>query len=198
MKFEIKQNNDMKNYSQIDELVERDMQPEPELLPLMMPDDTMQVYTAPMQETAPKPAPTPSDKVKTSPETDDDEDEFEGQSARQVLISALAEDEDERISLSLPNVLRGDILTAKWLRRQIWWMVMVVLMAFLYVSNRYSAQKQLIENENLKEELKETHYDAMARSSQLMRNSRRSIIMDKLADANSSLTMPERQPAMIE
>ena len=71
-------------------------------------------------------------------------------------------------------------------------------MAFLYVSNRYSAQKQLIENENLKEELKETHYDAMARSSQLMRNSRRSIIVDKLADANSSLTMPERQPAMIE
>ena len=66
----------MKNYSQIDELVERAMQPEPELLPLMMPDDTMQVYTAPMQETAPKPAPTPSDKVKTSPETEDDEDEF--------------------------------------------------------------------------------------------------------------------------
>ncbi|MBP5629333.1 MAG: hypothetical protein J6X27_05775 [Bacteroidaceae bacterium] len=181
----------MKNYNQIDELVERAMQPEPELLPLMMPDDTMQVYTAPKQETAPK-------KEVVTPKADDDEDEFEGKTARQVLISALAEDEDERISLSLPNVLRGDILTSKWIRRQIWWMVMVVLMAFLYVSNRYSAQKQLIENENLKEELKETHYDAMARSSQLMRNSRRSIIVDKLADANSSLTMPERQPAMIE
>ena len=102
------------------------------------------------------------------------------------------------ISFSLPNVLRGDILTTRWLRQQIWWLVMVVCMAFFYVSNRYYAQKQMINNNHLKEELKEMHYDAMARSSQLMRNSRRSIIVDKLMSSNSTLAMPERQPATIE
>lgn len=181
----------MKDYNQIDELVERAMKPEDELLPLMMPEDTMQIYTKVDEPQSRKVA-------ETQPEEDDDDNEFEGKSARQVLISALAEDEDERISLSLPHVLRGDILTTKWLRQQIWWLVMVVAMAFIYVSNGYSAQKQLIKNENLKEELKETHYDAMARSSQLMRNSRRSIIADKLVNVNSTLTMPERQPAPIE
>ncbi|MBP5361281.1 MAG: hypothetical protein J6129_07395 [Bacteroidaceae bacterium] len=181
----------MKDYNQIDELVERATQPETELLPLMMPEDTMQVYTAPQQESAP-PRETAAQK------NEDDDDEFEGKSARQVLMSALVEDEDEKVSLSLPHVLRGDILTTKWLRKQIWWMVMVVFMALIYVNNGYAAQKELIKNQNLKDELKETHYDAMARSSQLMRNSRRSIIVDKLATTNSTLTMPERQPATIE
>ena len=92
---------------------------------------------------------------------------------------------------------RGDILTARWLRNQIWWLIMGVAMAFVYVSNRYYAQKQMIHNNHLKEELKETHYDAMARSSQLMRNCRRSIIVDKLSDSNNTLVMPEKQPATV-
>ena len=161
----------MKDYNQIEELVDRAMQPEDELLPLMMPEDTMQVYTAPAEK-------------KPQPKEVEEDDELEGKTTRQVLMSALTEDEDEHISFSLPNVLRGDILTTRWLRQQIWWLVMVVCMAFFYVSNRYYAQKQMINNNHLKEELKEMHYDAMARSSQLMRNSRRS--------------MPERQPATIE
>ena len=178
----------MKDYNQIEELVDRAMQPEDELLPLTMPGEdtsTMQVYTAPAEK-------------KPQPNEAEEDDELEGKSTRQVLISALVDDEDEHINFTLPHVLRGDILTTRWLRQQIWWLVMVVGMAFFYVSNRYYAQKQMINNNHLKEELKEMHYDAMARSSQLMRNSRRSIIVDKLISSNSTLTMPERQPAAIE
>ena len=130
----------MKDYNQIEELVDRAMQPEDELLPLMMPEDTMQVYTAPAEK-------------KPQPKEAEEDDELEGKTTRQVLMSALTEDEDEHISFSLPNVLRGDILTTRWLRQQIWWLVMVVCMAFFYVSNRYYAQKQMINNNHLKEEL---------------------------------------------
>ncbi|MCH5178626.1 MAG: hypothetical protein J1F13_02990 [Prevotellaceae bacterium] len=163
--------------AQINELVDRAMQPDDELLPLMMP------------ETA--------DSHKNTVELEEDDDTLESKSTRQVLIQALAEDEDERIEFSLPHVLRGDILTSKWLRQQIWWLVMLVAMAFFYVSNRYYAQKQMINISHLKDELKETHYDAMARSSQLMRNCRRSFIINQLTDSNSSLTMPEKQPAIV-
>ena len=182
----------MKDYNQIDELVERAMQPEDELLPLMMPGETLEVYTAPAtkkEETA---------TVTAKAEADDEDDELDGKSTTEVLMSALADDEGERVDISLSHVLRGDILDTKWLRKQIGWLVMVVIMAFFYVSNRYYAQKQMINNNHLKEELKETHYDAMARSSQLMRNSRRSMIVDKLSGINSTLTMPERQPAIVE
>ena len=178
-------NRDTQDNSQISELVARAKQPEDELLPLIMPEDVGSHQAGRQQAT-------------TSADTEEeDEEELDSKSARQVLIKALTDDEDERIDFSLPHVLRGDILTTRWLRRQIWWLVMVVAMAFLYVSNRYYAQKQMIRNNHLKEELKETHYDAMARSSQLMRNCRRSIIVEKLTGSNSTLTMPEKQPATV-
>ena len=176
-------NRDIHDNNQIDELVARAQQSEDELLPLMMPEDIGNHQAGSTQATA-------------SADTEEDE-ELDSKSARQVLIKTLTDDEDERIDFSLPHVLRGDILTTRWLRRQIWWLVMVVAMAFLYVSNRYYAQKQMIRNNHLKEELKETHYDAMARSSQLMRNCRRSMIVEKLTDSNSTLTMPDKQPATV-
>lgn len=170
--------------AQINELVNRAMQPEDDLLPLMMPE------TAGIHE---EKGGLNDNAVKA----EEEDDALEAKSTRQVLIQALAEDEDERIDFSLSHVLRGDILTAKWLRQQIWWLVMLVAMAFFYVSNRYYAQKQQINISHLKDELKETHYDAMARSSQLMRNCRRSSIVNQLANSNSSLAMPEKQPASV-
>ena len=174
----------MKNNSQINELVDRAMQPEDELLPLLMPEDNTSTTDSNLKEN-----------IQTANEEDHD---LDGKSARRVLIESLADDEGERVDFSLPHVLRGDILTTQWLRRQIWWLVMVVAMAFIYVSNRYYAQKQQIHNTHLKNELREMHYDAMARSSQLMRNCRRSIIVEKLSDSNSTLTMPDHQPAVVE
>lgn len=169
---------------QINQLLGRAMQSDDELLPLIMPEEA---------DTYKKTEQVSSQAAKE----EEDDEELDSKSARQALIKALAEDEDSRVAVTLPYVLRGDILTARWLRNQIWWLIMVVAMAFVYVSNRYYAQKQMIHNNHLKEELKETHYDAMARSSQLMRNCRRSIIVDKLSDSNNTLAMPEKQPATV-
>lgn len=177
-------NKDSINDSRMKELTDRATQTDDELLPLIMPETQTGHTTANEHKAA-------------ASDIDEEEQELDSKSARQVLMQALTDDEDERVSFSLPNVLRGDILTAKWMRRQIGWMVMIVAMAFFYVSNRYYAQQQQIKNNQLKEELKETHYDAMARSSQLMRNCRRSIIIDKLAESNSTLAMPDKQPAVV-
>ncbi len=85
------------------------------------------------------------------------------------------------------------------LRTHILWLVMLVVLAFLYVSNRYYAQEQMIRNNRLKNELKEVHYNAMARSSELMRNCRRSTIMEQLeTDPQNTLVPSEKQPAEVE
>ena len=75
---------------------------------------------------------------------------------------------------------------------------MLVVLAFVYVSNRYYAQEQMIRNNKLKDRLKEVHYNAMARSSELMRNCRRSTIMEQLeANPQNTIAPSEKQPAII-
>lgn len=155
-----------------------------ELLPLLMPEETQQ----PADD---------SQKTKHRRHTEEDEEELDNKTARKRLIDSLTDDDGEKSSISLSYVLRGDILTGHWFRRQVWWIAMVIVMAFAYVSNRYYAQKQQILNENLRTTLKQAHYDAMARSSQLMRDCRRSNIEDRLAATGSTLAAPESKPAVI-
>lgn len=194
----------MSNSKQIDELVaraqaddpkalngernalkgDRNAQADEELLPLLMPEDTQQTADG-------------SNKNHRRHHVEDDDEDLDNKSARKRLIDSLTDDEGEKTSFSLSYVLRGDILTGHWFRRQVWWIAMVIVMAFLYVSNRYYAQKQQILNEQLRTELKETHYDAMARSSQLMRNCRRSNIMERLTATGSTLATPDSRPAVI-
>lgn len=130
---------------------------------------------------------------------DSDEKELDGKTARRKLMESFTDDEGEKSDINFFYILRGDILTAKWLRTHILWLVMLVVLAFLYVSNRYYAQEQMIHNNKLKNELKEVHYNAMARSSELMRNCRRSTIMEQLAtDPENTLAPSTKQPAEVE
>ncbi len=129
----------------------------------------------------------------------EEEKELDSKTARRKLMESFTDDEGEKSDINFFYILRGDILTTKWLRTHIMWLVMLVVLAFLYVSNRYYAQEQMIHNNKLKNELKEVHYNAMARSSELMRNCRRSTIIEQLAnDPQNILTPSEKQPAMVE
>ena len=183
-----------------------------QLLDLIMPGDVVEPKEPNKKKT---PAADPQDKVSATraeaddntqptppedidPESEDNEEDLDNKTARKKLLTSLTDDEGEKTELGLSFVLGGNILTTKWLREQILWLVMVVVMAFFYVSNRYYAQKQEIHIENLKTELKSSHYDAMARSAQLMRLYRRSTIIEHLNKIpGNTLTMPTKQPAVI-
>lgn len=129
---------------------------------------------------------------------DDEEEELDNKTARRKLLESFNDDEGERVNFNVSYVLRGDILTAQWLRRQIGWLIMVVIMTFAYVSNRYYAQKQQIGNNRLANDLKEIHYDAMARQSELMKHCRRSTITLKLGEnPDNGLKTPSSQPVII-
>ena len=94
--------------------------------------------------------------------------------------------------MTLASILGGDILGGKWFRKQFWYIVMVVAMVIVYVSNRYSCQQEMIQTKLLTDTLLDCRYKALTRSSQLKEKMRRSVIENSLADttlqtANSPL-----------
>ena len=102
--------------------------------------------------------------------------------AGQALRELTSEDDSTRGNFTLATILGGDLLGGRWFRRQFWYMVMVVGMIILYVSNRYSCQQEMIEMKNLSDTLLDRRYKALTRSSQLKERTRRSNIEESLLD----------------
>ena len=74
------------------------------------------------------------------------------------------------------------MLGGQWFRRQFWFIVMIVGMLIIYVSNRYSCQQEMIETKVLNDTLLDRRYKALTRSSQLKERMRRSYIEETLVD----------------
>ena len=119
---------------------------------------------------------------------------------RQALEEQIHE-EDSPITtrVSLTKILGGDFFTAQILRRNIWLILLIVGIIILYVSNRYSVQKSMIEIDNLKNELQNAKYKSLSVSSQLTEQSRQSNVLDMLKSCqDSALRIADKAPYIIE
>ena len=107
----------------------------------------------------------------------------ENSRARKAL-KELTRDEDGqmRTNVSFRSILGGDILAGGWFRRQFWYIVMLVVMAIIYVSNRYYCQQEMITASRLNDTLADRRYKALTISSQIKEMTRRSIIEEQLTD----------------
>lgn len=94
------------------------------------------------------------------------------------------------------SVLGGDILATDFFRRQTKLIGLVMLFTILYVDNRYSCQRQLIELAQLQQELADIRYNALTRSSELMQKSRQSNI-ERYINANGSELHTSTQPPFL-
>ncbi len=92
------------------------------------------------------------------------------------------EDDYARPNVSLRTILGGDILGGRWFRKQFWYIVMVVIMCIIYVSNRYYCQQEMIEGTKLADTLKDRHIKALTAESQLKEMTSRSTVEEHLAD----------------
>ncbi|MCD7900985.1 MAG: hypothetical protein LUH22_14275 [Bacteroides sp.] len=99
---------------------------------------------------------------------------------------------------SLKSILGGDILAAGFFERNGWLIALIVVLAIVYINNRYLCQQQLIEIDRLKQELTDTKYDALTRSSELMEKSRQSRIEDYVSKKESDLQTATNPPYMIK
>ena len=124
--------------------------------------------------------------------------EQNAQSGVQKAMAALSDDDAEHVSWSFDSVLNGDILDSKQIRRQVPFVIMVIIMLILYVSNRYNAQQEMINIDNLKVEKNEMRYRATARSSQLLQRSRESQVVEYFRNTpDSTLNVSEKPPFII-
>ena len=74
-------------------------------------------------------------------------------SAREKVMIALNDDDDEKLPLSVGAILGGDIFSFNWFKRQLVFLLMIVAMTVCYVTNRYKSQSNLIKIEKMKKEL---------------------------------------------
>ena len=118
---------------------------------------------------------------------DEDAEEEADKKALRALRNLTSEDDnpegdDEHFKLTLSSILDGDILGGRWFKRQFWYIVMLVAMTIVYVSNRYSCQQEMIQSKLLNDTLLDCRYKALTRSSELKERTRRSYIEKSLTD----------------
>lgn len=100
--------------------------------------------------------------------------------------------------LSLREVLGGDYLLGSFLRRNIMFILLLVFLGILYISNRYAAQQEIIEEEQLRKELVERKNYALTQYAELTMRSRQSSIERRLkVFGDSLLTSPKDPPFII-
>lgn len=133
------------------------------------------------------------DKTKGEPRENNDKLEL-----KQVIAEQAIEGEAPlSFNFSLRKILGGDILTARIIRRQIWLVILVVFFVIIYISNRYSIQKDLIEIDQLQKELQDAKYKALSSSSQITEKSRESNVLEMLKNNKDSVLHIATQPPYI-
>ena len=121
----------------------------------------------------------------------------------QILKNAIEDQarEDERplaSNFTLKKILGGDIFSAHFLRNNIGLIVLIVFFIIIYISNRYSVQKDLIEIDRLQKELSDAKYRSLSSSSQLTERSRESHVLEILkTNKDSVLKISSRPPFII-
>lgn len=99
--------------------------------------------------------------------------------------------------ISLREFLGGDYLLGSFLRNNIGFMLMLLVLGVLYITNRYAAQQEIIEEEALRRELVEKKNYALTQYARLTMNSRQSSIERRLCALGDSTLLAPKEPPFI-
>ncbi len=101
-------------------------------------------------------------------------------------------------TITWKSILGGDILAHEFFKRQVNLLCLIVVLTIIYIDNRYSSQRELIEIDNLKKELTDIRYDALTISSELTERSRQSKIEDYISSKGTHLETADQPPFIIK
>ena len=119
-------------------------------------------------------------------------------SLKEVIKTQAIEGEEPLSSnFTLRKILGGDILTTQTIRRQIGVFLLITGFLIIYVSNRYSVQKDLIEIDKLQDDLQDAKYKALSSSSQLTEKRTESHVLEMLNNNKDSVLKIASQPPYI-
>lgn len=104
---------------------------------------------------------------------------------------------DSKKKISLKDILGGEILTRSTFRKQFGLIAVCVFYIILYITNRYQAQQELIEIEELKVELQKQKYYSLTRSGEFTIKSRQSQVEKMLKETPDSMLATPTEPPFI-
>jgi len=133
-----------------------------------------------------------------APETEKEQERVADTFKEAIQEQAREDEQPSSVNFTLRKILGGDILSGELIRSQIWLIVLIVFFIILYISNRYSVQKDLLEIDRLNIQLKDMKHKALSSSSQLTEKCRESHVLEMLKNnQDSTLKMPNQPPYII-
>ncbi len=116
------------------------------------------------------------------------------------LITAIKGNEDfsDIKSSTLRSFINGDFLTKKFFQKQYGLLILLAILAFIYVDNRYYCETQALKTIELKKKIQDVKYESLTISAQLMQISRQSNIQKLIKEKNIPLVESIKPPVIIE
>lgn len=113
-----------------------------------------------------------------------------------LLNSFVNEDEDVKDPelKKLADVMKAFSINGMWLRRQLGVMILLVIGVIIYITNRYQAQQEMIEEERLRSELQDKKYRSMTRNSELIFLTRQSMLERSLKSMGDTTLLQSIEP----
>lgn len=108
------------------------------------------------------------------------------------------EDFSEIKSSTFRDVLNGNILSKKFIKKQYGLFFLLAVLALIYVDNRYYCEKQVSKEVKLKKELQDVKFESLTISAELTKLSRRTYVLDYINSKGLSLKESPYAPVVIE
>ena len=131
------------------------------------------------------------------PQDDDNETGPLKSFAEMVKERATEGDSKPNAATNLRSIINGDMLNAKVVRNQIGVFFLLTFFVFIYISNRYACQRNLVKINKLTKELTDAKFRALSSTSELTEKSRESRVLDMLRACQDSTLHIASQPPYI-
>ncbi len=104
---------------------------------------------------------------------------------------------EEITGFSLKSIIDGSLLTVRSVVKQIPFILFLVLVALLYIANRYHAEKIIRQIDSLKTEVKDLRAEEITTASELMNLNRPSNVQNLINEKQLGLTLSSEPPYKI-
>jgi len=109
-----------------------------------------------------------------------------------------SEDLSDLRSSSVRDILNGNILTKKFIRKQYLLIILLVALSIGYIDNRYASEKQIANMVMLKKNIQDAKYESLTISAELMEISRQSNLLLLMESKGMQLKPGSTPPIVIE
>ena len=98
---------------------------------------------------------------------------------------------------SLRDLLNGDIFTKCIIQKQYGLLILIAVLMFFYVDNRYSCESLVAKQAKLKKDIQDVKYESMTISAELMRLSRQSSVINMVNERGLEIEESPSPPVFI-